>query len=141
MKEAEIIKGKTNSLICILLCFIIILITNVIVTKLFNSIPEEDPTGLIATVWTYSVLLHFFIFIFSIIFFTKMAGSNINVTNKMVYGKTIWQRFNVSYKEIVNVQLEHLKGISIKTNNKNYKIYFLKNNEDIYNKLFEKIKY
>ena len=138
-EEKIIIKGKTNNLICVLLGIIIILVSTVINTKIYDSIPNHDATSIIAKIWFYFTIFYIFIFIFTIMFFKNMACSNINVTDKKIFGKTVWKNFDISYKEIVNIKLIPLKGISIKTNYNIYKIYFLKNNEDIYNKLDKNI--
>ena len=138
-KNSMIIKGKTNGMVCFFLFIMIMMILTILNVKLYKSIPNQDATSLLAKIWAYYTMVYTFTFFFNILFFIKMAYSNICVTEKNVFGKTLLKKFDLTYNEISEIKLLPLNGIEINSKSRKYKIYFLKNQESIYTKINEKL--
>ena len=138
--ECIITKGKTSGIICVLMYIAIIILLVGSNTSLYKSISHLDPSNIMVRIWAYSTLFLTFIFFFGIIFFIRMARSNINVTENNVFGQTIFHKFNLAYSDVEEIKLLPFHSIVLKSKRKKYRIFLLKNHEDIYHQINKKLK-
>lgn len=134
MKEKVIAVGKTNKIICFLLwflCFSVICISSKIVADIV--IPTIKTGGSVPVWFFIYAWIYIFLLFSTIIIFTKMANSNIIVTDKRIYITTMTRHVFMPFNKIEKVILAKFKGIKIKTKKEILKVFFIKNNKEIKN--------
>lgn len=136
MEEKEIIKGKKNFSNVLKICILFSILGLILTIAVYTNV--RFSSGNLVEAIFYSIPTFLFFLFLNIMIYNSLYKVDIIVTNKRVYGKTMFgKRVDLPLDSISAVGLSFLYGIDVGTSSGRIHFKNIENNNEVFSKISE----